>query len=130
MKLVAYLAAPVTAPTFAGIESNLASASAWLRWFVDNTPWAVSAPWMPYVETLAEETYRERGLVGGRVSSGMAMERAHAIEHGLAVLDLTMFAAPPVAPSVDQAHAVLACRRIAERITAARIEARRAAEGE
>lgn len=128
-KIVAYLAHPVGAPDQAGIETNLTNARAWLHWFVDNTPWAVSAPWMPYVETLAESAYRDRGLaddlamlerhdlivlVGGRVSAGMAIERAHAIEHGIDVLDLTMFASPPIKPSIAQADAVLRCRRVTE----------------
>ena len=132
-KLVAYLAHPVSAPDQAGIDANLANARAWLRWLVDNTDWAVSCPWMPYVETLAESTYRERGLaddlamlerhdlivlVGGRVSSGMAVELTHAIECGIAVADLHQWVAPPAWPGIDQAGALLVCRdaaRLAKR---------------
>ena len=59
---------------------------------------------MPYVETLDEEKWRARGLtddlavgercdaiglVGGRVSSGMALERDHAAKARLIVVDLT-----------------------------------------
>lgn len=115
-KLVAYLAHPVSAPDQAGVDVNLANARAWLRWLVENTPWAVSAPWMPYVETLDEPTHRARGLaddlamlerhdlivlVGGRVSAGMALERGHAVKRGLRVLDLTrMGASPPEDPTV------------------------------
>ncbi len=60
--IIAYLAHPVSAPDQVGIDANLASARAWLKWLVDNTDWAISAPWIPYVETLAEASYRDRGL--------------------------------------------------------------------
>lgn len=110
-RTVAYLAHPVSAPTQAGIEANLASARAWLKFLVNVTPWAISCPWMPYVEALTPEaTYRQRGLAddlvmlerhdaivltGGRVSAGMQMEREHAAAHGLRVVDLTYIPSPP-----------------------------------
>ncbi len=114
-KIVAYLAHPVNAPTPEGIAANLVNARAWLRWLVDTKEYlAVSAPWMPYVETLAEEHYRERGLaddlamlerheivilVGGRISSGMALEATRAREIGIPVIDCTrMGATPPPLP--------------------------------
>jgi len=117
-KIIAYLAHPVSAPDQAGIDANLANARAWLKFLVDSTSWAVSAPWMPYVEALAEATYRERGLaddlamlerhdlivlVGGRISSGMELERGRAYDCGLRIVDLTsMGASPPVAYSVAE----------------------------
>lgn len=95
-----------------GMQANLANARAWLRWLVDNTTWAVSMPWMPYVEELDEETYRERGiaddlalidghsllvLVSDRVSSGMKHERSYAMGQMIPIIDLTSFGcfAPP-----------------------------------
>jgi hypothetical protein len=73
------------------VRDNLDSATAWLRWLVENTNWAISAPWIPYVQALNDATssHRERGLrddcamaarcdgiilVGGRLSSGMERE--------------------------------------------------------
>ncbi len=128
-KIVAYLAHPVGAPDQAGIDANLANARLWLRWLVDNTPWAVSCPWMPYVETLPEAEYRERGLaddiamlerhdlivlVGGRVSNGMEMERQAAIEAGLEVLDLTYCGDVP--ESGRTFAALMACERTTARL--------------
>lgn len=126
-KLVMYLAHPVSAPDQSGIDANLSNARAWLKWFVDHTSWAVSVPWMPYVETLAEESYRDLGLsddlamlerhdaivlVGGRVSSGMALERRHAIECGLNVIDLTGFGDCPPVGHLASAAVLAAVRRL------------------
>lgn len=114
-KLVAYLAQPVSAPAPEGIAANLANARAWLRWLVDTKEYlAVSAPWMPYVETLDEDRYRDRGLeddlamlarhdlvilVGGRISSGMNVEAVHARTLGIPVIDCTrMGVSPPSLP--------------------------------
>lgn len=127
-KIVAYLAHPVSAPTREGIEANLANCRAWLRWLVEHTEWAVSCPWMPYVETLDEATHRDRGiaddlamlerhdlivLTGGRVSSGMATEWDHAIERGLAVVDLATGSQPlpPVKPGLAHVAALLVVRQ-------------------
>lgn len=114
-KLVAYLAHPVSAPTLHEINRNLDNARGWLHFLVDATPWAISAPWIPYVETLAESAYRERGiaddlemvrrcdlvvLTGGRISHGMEQERWAAIEADIPVCDLTPFgtSAPSLRP--------------------------------
>jgi hypothetical protein len=96
------------------VNANLASARRWLRFLVLNTDWAISAPWMPYVEALGEDggAMRERGLrddcmmaarcdaialTGGRISSGMARERDAAMRVGRAVIDLTdLGSSPPV----------------------------------
>lgn len=132
-KLVVYLAAPVS-PTAeqlakcgdpdlavgATILRNLKRARRWLRWLVERTEWSIVASWMPYVETLDEERWRARGLaddlavvercdaivlVGGRVSSGMAIERDHAVARGLRVVDLTAFGEEP--PTDDAAARAL-----------------------
>lgn len=109
-KPVVYLAHPVSAPTKAGVNANLTNARAWLKWLVDHTTWAISCPWMAYVETLSEEKYRARGLsddlamigrhsglilVGGRISTGMEVERQHALHHAVPVLDWSSEVSPP-----------------------------------
>lgn len=128
-KLVAYLAHPVgSGGTVAELEArqqNIANTCAWLRFLVDNTPFSVSVPWLPYVQTLDESTYRERGiaddlaglercdlviLCGGRVSPGMAAERDHAAKLGIPVVDLTSFGYRPPASAEDCARAVIAFR--------------------
>lgn len=100
-----------------GMKANLANARKWLRWFVDNTNWSVSMPWMPYVEELDEETYRERGIeddlnlidghslvvmVSDQMSSGMTRERHYTQSRLIPLIDLTNFGcfAPP-APGTD-----------------------------
>lgn len=101
--------------------ANIQNALAWLQWFVDNTTWAVGAPWIPYVLALSERTYRERGIeddktlieghshlicVSNRRTSGMGAEHAHACQIGVHALDFTgvpdMTFEPP-APGSDLA---------------------------
>ncbi len=94
------------------VAYNLASARIWLRWLVEHTDWAISMPWMPYVETLNDATssHRHRGLrddclmaarcdaiilCGGRISSGMAMERDAVQKAGKAVVSLIDLGALP-----------------------------------
>lgn len=132
-KLVAYLAHPVGAPDRAGIDATLANARAWLRFLVDTTDLAVSAPWMPYVEALSEDKYRDRGLeddlamlerhdaivlVGGRVSRGMEMERTHAMDLGLPVVDLSAWRSPPVTAIDDCREALTAIARCRQQLAA------------
>jgi hypothetical protein len=120
--LIAYLSHPFNAPTEAGRLENLGNARAWIRWLVDATPWAISAPWIPYVETLDEETYRPRGLAdqrtiiarhdlviacGGRYSSGMLGDAQTAHEHKIPTLDLTALGVRPPAVPVDRATAIM-----------------------
>jgi hypothetical protein len=113
-KIVAYLAHPVgPGSTLAELEArreNIANALAWMHYLVDVTPWAISVPWLPYVQVLDEGTYRERGiaddlaglercdvcvLTGGRISEGMAKERDAAILAGLPVINLISFGFRP-----------------------------------
>lgn len=136
-KLVAYLAHPVgPGSTVAELEArqrNIANTHAWLRFLVDHTDFAISVPWLPYVQTLEELTYRERGiaddlaglercdlviLCGGQVSAGMAKERELAIKLGMPVVDLTSFGYHPPALDEERARAVIAFR--ANRATSAR----------
>lgn len=109
--MIAYLAHPV-GPQFPAADRavNLAGARAWFRFLVDATPWAISVPWLAYVENLAEATHRDRGiaddletlsrcdlvvLTGGRVSPGMATERERAYELGIPIVDLTSCGSMP-----------------------------------
>lgn len=111
-KPVVYLAAPFSAPTQEEMNQNIENAKAWLKWFVDHTDWAICAPWIPYVQTLPEAGYRERGVadncafiercdlvvfVGDRMSAGMAEEYRHAIAFDVNTLDLIALGcvAPP-----------------------------------
>lgn len=112
MGRVLYLAHPVSAPNAAGIAENLARARRWLRWLVDHTAHAICCPWLPYVEVLPDDSdaNRARGLrddlailercdaivlCGGRLSSGMSLEKMHALSHGLKVADLLTFGREP-----------------------------------
>ena len=119
-KLVVYLAHPVGAATVDGVRANLARAKRWL-WAVRRaTEWSICAPWIPSVEAVLdsgadESAERARGLaddlaavercdaialVGGRVSSGMAMERDHAAACGLRVIDLSDEGEEPEPPAM------------------------------
>lgn len=126
-KLVAYLAHPFHATTLDERQNNIASVLAWIRFLVDNTTWSVTCPWLPYVMTLEEATYRDRGvddnlaviarcdlvvLAGGRISNGMETERLRAIENGIPVVDLTSLGGgrPPEDKYRDNARAVIALR--------------------
>lgn len=102
MTKVVYLAHPVGHGSDRSL--NIASTKLWLRALVDAVDVAISIPWLPYVETLAEETHRDRGirddiaqlklcnaitLVGGRVSPGMSDERDVMMRIPRPVIDLT-----------------------------------------
>jgi len=109
------------------VEMNLQSARSWLRWPVTSTDWAVSMPWMPYVQALGEDggAMRARGLrddclmasrcdaivlCGGRISSGMAMERDAVQKAGKAVVSLIDLGELP--PAGD--HKDMLARRLRE----------------
>lgn len=121
--IIAYLAHPVGPDsTPAEVEArdlNIQSALGWLRWLVDSTTWAISAPWLPYVMRLSE-SQRDRGmrdnfatlercdlvvLTGGRVSPGMELERHHAFSCGMPVVDLTSLGARAPRDVVNHANA-------------------------
>lgn len=114
---VVYLAHPVGAATTEAVRANLAAAKRWLWALRCATDWSICAPWIPAVEAVLdagvpEAVERTRGLAddlavvercdaivlcGGRVSSGMAMERDHAASRGLRVVDLTALGEEPTA---------------------------------
>jgi hypothetical protein len=115
---VVYVAHPVGADTATGIAANVARAHRWLAWLLAAEPdVAFCMPWAPYVATLPEDAHnRARGLrddlamvgrcdaivlVGGRLSSGMALERAEARRLGLAVHDWTRLGEEPPAIGVQ-----------------------------
>ena len=117
---VVYLAHPVGASTVEGVRANLARAKRWLWALRCATDWSICAPWIPAVEAVidsgaVEHDERARGLaddlavvdrcdaivmVGGRVSSGMAMERDHAAGHRLRVIDLSDEGEEPEPPAM------------------------------
>jgi hypothetical protein len=108
---VLYLAHPVAGD----VTENLARAMRWLKWFAAHDPeTAFIAPWIAAIlsgEDDSDPESRARGirhctevvrrcdgvvLVGGRVSDGMAIERAAAVLARLPVYDLTFLGAEPV----------------------------------
>lgn len=93
---VVYMAHPVgTDPEVR--KANIQRALRWLRYLVSTYPYAVCAPWLPYVMALDESSHRERGinddlsvlklcdrmvLVGGTLSPGMEREQNFFISLG------------------------------------------------
>lgn len=49
---------------------NIARVQRWFKWLIDFGPesWTFHIPWLPYVQNLDEETYRERGIRDGQLS--------------------------------------------------------------
>ena len=107
---VVYVAHPLNAPTRAGIDANRAAASRWVAWAALNgcatvADWIILSghlPETPQNRALGLEidcTLIERCdavlLVGGRISEGMAIERAHAQISDVASVDLTELGAEP-----------------------------------
>lgn len=99
-----YLCHPYSAPTAEERAANVRNARKWLRWFVDNTTWAIGMPWIEHVEELDEATYRERGIeddkalieghtlvvcVTNKLTTGMRAEYSHARHCGIGAVDFT-----------------------------------------
>ena len=116
MSMVIYMAHPVAGD----VPANLARALRWLRWLTATNPDATYiAPWIAAIisgEDDDDPAARARGLahdvvtvkrcdglvlVGGRVSSGMAIERDAMLAHGGRVIDLTYIGDEP--PSLQVA---------------------------
>lgn len=110
MKVV-YIAHPLGAGD--DRERNRANAAAWVAYLAAQHDIAPVADWIILSGHWSED-HRDRGLaidialiarcdelwlVGGRISPGMAVEAAHAREHGLPIVDLTHlgYAAPVAA---------------------------------
>jgi len=107
---VVYLAHPLNAPTRVGIEQNLANAAKWCAW-IARQGHAHVCTWITLAGVWDETPEnRERGLlidcalvercdevwlVGGRVSTGMAIEADHARMHDKRIVDLTHLGALP-----------------------------------
>ena len=90
-------------------EANIAATREWIRFFVDVLPGvAINAPWLAYVMSLDEATYRERGMADGNTlaladvngigivcgpahSEGTIADRLHLLNAGRGVLDVTGF---------------------------------------
>jgi hypothetical protein len=98
----------VAHPVAGDVPANLARALRWLKWLADRDhDTTYIAPWIAAImsgEDDSDPYARTRGLrhdcnvvrrcdaivlVGGRVSSGMAIERSTAITMGIDVIDLT-----------------------------------------
>jgi hypothetical protein len=112
---VIYLCHPVSGD----VETNLARAQRWVRWIYDHYPGiAVLCMWIIDCKVLDDSNpdHRAVGLehdfailercdeiwaVGGRVSSGMAMEIAHGLGHNVPFLDLTPLGEEPPSGSVE-----------------------------
>ena len=106
-----YLAHQLSAPTREGIEAHRRSAAKWAAWISTTFKVAVSADWVWLSGELEEtpenrewglacdkahiERCQELWMVGQRVSSGMTLERQHAVSCGLATYDLTGLVFPP-----------------------------------
>lgn len=100
-----YVAHQLSAPTREGIEANRRAAARWAAWISTTFRVAVSADWIWMTGELTEtEENRAHGLacdlahiercdelwmVGPKVSSGMTLERQHAVICGLWTGDLT-----------------------------------------
>lgn len=100
-------------------QLNVRNAKLWVRLLVELIPHvAIVAPWIPYVEVLEEEGYRERGMrddlhtlqvchaavaCGGRYSPGMCTERDMfaAITPARPIVDLTDLPVDPVIIMAD-----------------------------
>ena len=97
-------------------EANIEAAKLWIRWLLAVTELAVSAPWLAYVISCDETTYRARGLrdgitfanmspirvgiiCGPEVSDGCGKDRDVLLERSIGVMDLTPMGltAPPPA---------------------------------
>lgn len=117
---VIYMAHPVGAPTPEGVKANLARAKRWYRWIAKNFNVSVVADWITGCEVFndANQANRDHGLdmdiatiercdelflVGGRISTGMGLERDAAEDFNLRVVDLTWLGEEPpdlIAPEV------------------------------
>jgi hypothetical protein len=127
--MLAYLAHPVGKDPIVRAD-NIRRAKLWLRFLVEHTKLAILAPWLPYVEMLDEDRFRERGIIddlealvrcdlvimcGDRISPGMAREGLEAERNGIPIVNLTSLGFVIDAPhhaldAAARARAVLALR--------------------
>lgn len=102
--MLVYLAHPVGQDGAERIK-NIANVQKWFLFLLKNTDWALSVPWLIYVQNLTESPENhKRGLhddlenlskcdaivlTGGKISAGMATELGLALMSGMKVIDLT-----------------------------------------
>jgi len=102
-----YLAHPLSDRTPEGVARNRFNAAHWGIWIAKVFPCSVSADWIWWSMVLDESSENrvlglerdcvqigkcdELWMTGGRCSSGMAIESAHAKKTGVVVRDLTGF---------------------------------------
>lgn len=126
--MVVYLSHSLGGETadFLARGNHAANAHDWLRFLVDVTDWSFLVPWQAYVAASIREIQRPRVIrdqlaflkrcdavvfVGGEMSKQMEHERQVALEHGIAVIDLTDLGYYP--PEVDRIVALIETRRAA-----------------
>jgi hypothetical protein len=116
MTYVAYLSHPIgpadRIEDLTAHHDNLEHASAWLRFLINHTPWAIMCPWLAYLNAFGKsELYGPRALtdqvmmlercdllvqVGGWKSPHMAIEANHAKRRDMFVVDLTDLGLRPI----------------------------------
>lgn len=109
--LIAYMAHPLADFEGTTRTEHIARAKRWMQWLTETFDVAITANWILIAEFWPEsDEHREKGLaydvlhatsanltflVGGRVSGGMAIEKAAVEKAGGVILDLTAFGAEP-----------------------------------
>lgn len=120
-RLVAYVAHQLSAATPELMAANRENGARWCVWLCRHFGLATIADWI-VMSSVLEETEENRAMglacdftliersdlviqVGGRVSSGMALEASHAEECGIRVVDLTWIglAVPEPTPGMLEA---------------------------
>lgn len=125
--LTAYMAHPLADFEGTTREQHIARAKRWMQWLTEKFEVAVSANWILVAEFWPETVEnRTKGLefdqlhamrqdliflVGGRVSSGMQIEKEALERSGGIVLDLTGFGVEPPAETALDAEALAAMKQ-------------------
>src|SRR5262245_30980135 len=113
MSFVVYLSHPIGEGDGADAErraDNIANATEWVKFFIDNTRWIMLCPWFIYTITHGGAIHAPRRLidqitalercdllvlVGGFISPHMKYEMQAAKRLGIPIVDLTTFGVSP-----------------------------------